>query len=255
MRYRLVVQYEGTGYLGWQVQARGRTVQAELERALATVTGQRVRVLAAGRTDAGVHASGQVASFALERAWPPEVLVRALNATTPADIAILDADVVPDDFHPRRWALSRIYTYRIWNCRVASPFWRRYAWHVARPLDVSAMQEAAAKVCGEHDFSAFRAAGCEAVHPVRCVLESTVTRQDALVIYRIEANGFLRHMVRNMVGTFVEVGLGKRTPDDVRTLLEARNRNLAGPTAPAHGLCLTAVRYPEPLRHPRAAVD
>lgn len=250
MRYRLVVQYEGSGYAGWQVQARGRTVQGELERALAAVTQEQVRVLAAGRTDAGVHASGQVASFTLKKPWLPEVLARALNATTPADIAVVYADIVPDDFHPRRWALSRTYTYRIWNHGVASPFWRRYAWHVARPLDLGAMREAAAKVCGEHDFSSFRAAGCEAAHPVRCIFESTVSQQDNLVTYRIEANGFLRHMVRNLVGTFVEVGLGKRTPEDVELLLAARNRNLAGPTAPAHGLCLTAVKYSDPLAKP-----
>ncbi len=252
MRYRLVVQYEGTDYAGWQVQARGRTVQGELERALAALTGQRVRVLAAGRTDAGVHASGQVASFALERAWSPQTLARALNATTPADIVVVNADIVPDDFHPRRWALSRTYTYRIWNDRVPNPFWRRYAWHVARPLDVRAMEEAAARVCGQHDFSAFRAAGCEAAHPVRYVMESSLRQQDKMLIYRIEANGFLRHMVRNLMGTFLEVGLGKRSADDISRVLAAGKRNFAGPTAPAHGLCLTAVRYPEPLRRPGA---
>ncbi|MCX8072172.1 MAG: tRNA pseudouridine(38-40) synthase TruA [Candidatus Binatia bacterium] len=250
MRYRLVVQYEGTAYAGWQVQPRARTVQGEFERALATLTGQAVRVLAAGRTDAGVHAAGQVISFALDRAWEPGVLVRALNALTPEDISVLAADVVPEDFHPRRWAISRLYTYRIWNHRVLSPFWRRYAWHVVPALDVEAMQAAAAKVCGEHDFSAFRAAGCEARHPVRCVLRSSLLREGEILVYSIEANGFLRHMVRNLVGTLVEVGLGKRAPEEVDELLAARKRTLAGPTAPAHGLCLSAVRYPDPLAKP-----
>lgn len=250
MRYRLWVQYEGTGFAGWQLQPRGRTVQGELERALVSLTGQAVKVLAAGRTDAGVHASGQVVSFCLDRAWAPEVLARALNALTEDDVAVVSADVVPEDFHPRKWALSRTYTYRIWNDRVASPFWRRYAWHVAPPLDVAAMQNAAAEICGEHDFSAFRASGCEAAHPVRRVLDSAVHSEGKLIVYRIEANGFLRHMVRNIVGTLVEVGLGKRAPVDIRRLLAARDRKLAGPTAPAHGLCLTAVRYLEPLANP-----
>lgn len=252
MRYRLWVQYEGTAFAGWQLQPRGRTVQGELERALASLTGQAVRVFAAGRTDAGVHASGQVVSFCLDRAWAPEVLARALNAVTADDLAVLAADVVPDDFHPRKWAVSRTYTYRIWNDRVASPFWRRYAWHVAPPLDLAAMQHAAGQICGEHDFSAFRASGCEAAHPVRRVLESTLFREGKLIVYRIEANGFLRHMVRNIVGTLVEVGLKKRPPADIAHLLAMRDRKLAGPTAPAHGLCLTSVRYPEPLIHPWA---
>ncbi len=250
MRYKLLVQYEGTAYLGWQVQPQGRTIQGEFERALRNLTGGVVRVAAAGRTDAGVHASGQVVSFSLDRAWAPEVLACALDAITPADIAVLQAEVVPDDFDPRRWALSRTYTYRIWNHRVGSPFWRRYAWHVPYRLDIAAMQEAAAVLCGEHDFAAFRAAGCAAAHSRRQVLQSTWIGQGPLLVYSIEANGFLRHMVRNVVGTLVEVGSGKRSPDDMQRLLAARDRTLAGPTAPAHGLCLSRVRYPDPLVRP-----
>lgn len=250
MRYKLVVQYEGTAYFGWQKQARGRTLQGEFERALHRLTGEAVRVAAAGRTDTGVHASGQVVSFALDRAWPAERLVRALNAVTPADIAVRDAEVVPEDFDPRRWALSRVYTYRMWNHRVPSPFYWRYAWHVPWALDVAAMQYAAALVVGEHDFAAFRGTGCEARHSVRHVLGSGFIRKGPLLVYHIEANGFLRHMVRSLIGTFVEVGTGKRPPEDMTALLAARDRTRAGPTAPAHGLCLTSVRYPTPLASP-----
>jgi tRNA pseudouridine38-40 synthase len=243
MRFKLTVEYDGTDYHGWQVQPNGRTIQAVLEEAVQSMVGECVRVAAAGRTDAGVHASGQVVSFALERQWPADTLLRGLNALTPRDISIATVEVVDEDFDPRRAARSRVYAYRIWNGRVPSPFWRRYAWHVARPLAVDRMRAAAACLIGEHDFSAFRAAGCDAAHPVRCVLRSELERADSLIIYTVEATGFLRHMVRNIVGTLVEIGAVERPADAMQPLLAARDRTRAGPTAPAHGLCLTHVRY------------
>lgn len=242
MQYRLIVEYDGTDFHGWQLQPGKRTVQGTLEHALAQLLGTAVRVAAAGRTDAGVHASGQVVAFRSHRALAPETLCRALNALTPDDLGVRVADVVASEFDVRRTARSRRYTYRLWNRRAPSPFWRRYAWHVPWALDQDAMRRAAAQLVGERDFSSFRAAGCDAAHAVRRVLSSDLACQDDLLIYEIEATAFLRHMVRNIVGTLVEVGGGRRAPD-LTPLLVARDRTQAAATAPAHGLCLTAVRY------------
>jgi len=243
MRFKLVIAYDGTDYHGWQIQPNGRSVQAALQEAIAKMTGESTPVVAAGRTDAGVHAGAQVISFVLRPTVSAEALVRGLNALTPPDIAIQCAESVADDFHPRRAATSRVYEYRIWNAPWRSPFWRRYAWHVRAPLHDEHMQMAAAALIGEHDFRSFQAAGCQAKQPVRRVLRSELERRDLLLTYTIEANGFLRHMVRNIIGTLVEIGCGARPPDDVPALLAARDRTRAGATAPACGLCLTRVNY------------
>jgi len=242
MHYRLIVEYDGTEFHGWQLQPDRRTVQGTLETALARLLGQPIRVAAAGRTDAGVHAAGQVVCFHSARQLPLATLRRALNALTPDDLTVCAADTVPDDFDARRAARSRRYVYRIWNRPEPSPFWRRYAWHVPRALDRAAMQSAADALVGEHDFSSFRATGCAAAHPVRRVLRSALERRGALLAYEIEATAFLRHMVRNIVGTLVEVGQGRRSAD-FAALLAARDRGLAAATAPAHGLCLVEIRY------------
>lgn len=243
MRFKLTVEYDGTEYHGWQVQPNGRTIQAVLQQALARMTGESSAIIAAGRTDAGVHAAGQVISFSLQRAVSAATLQRALNALTPPDICITAAEPVADDFHPRRAARSRTYTYQIWNARWVSPFWRRYVWHVPRPLQPHQMRLAAAALVGEHDFTSFQAAGCQAKQPVRRVLRSDLEHSEHLMTYTIEATGFLRHMVRNIVGTVVEVGTGERSAADLPRLLAARDRTLAGPTAPACGLCLQRVNY------------
>ena len=243
MRLKLIVEYDGTEYQGWQVQPNGPTIQGVLEAAIRRMLGASVRVAAAGRTDAGVHAAGQVVSFSLPRNVSPDVLQRGLNALTPRDVSITATEIVPDDFDPRRAARSRVYVYRIWNARWPSPFWRRYAWHVARPLDAAGMRAAAAYLICEHDFTSFRAAGCDAEHPVRRVLRSEIESAAPLLTYSIEATAFLRHMVRNIVGTLVEVGSGQRAAADMPELLAARDRALAGPTVPACGLCLTRVNY------------
>jgi len=243
MRFCLVVEYDGTDYQGWQIQPDGRTVQGVLEEALQRLLGHPVRVAAAGRTDAGVHAAGQVVSFATDRDFDTVTILRAVNALTPRDLSVRAVDAVPDDFDPRRSAQSRCYVYRIWNRRIPSPFWRRFAWHVELPLDMAAMGAAATALVGEHDFTSFRAARCDAAHPVRRVLRSEVSRVGELLNYEIEATAFLRHMVRNIVGTLVEVGVGIRSPEDMTVLLNDRDRNLAGVTAPAQGLCLVEVRY------------
>ena len=245
MQLRLTVEYEGTAYQGWQVQPGGPTVQEVLERALATALRERVRVRGAGRTDAGVHACGQVAAVRVSRVPPDlERLRRSLNALTPDDIAIRDIAVVDDAFDPRRDARSRLYEYRIWNAPVASPFWRRHAWHVPLALDVAAMEEALAVLAGEHDFAAFRGADpAPQRSTVRRVLETALRADGPLLVYRIEATGFLKHMVRNIVGTLVEVGRGERPASSIEAVLESRDRMRAGPTAPPHGLLLVAVRY------------
>ncbi|MGD9763360.1 MAG: tRNA pseudouridine(38-40) synthase TruA [Candidatus Binatia bacterium] len=242
MHYRLFIEYDGTDFHGWQLQPGARTVQGELEAAVARLFGAPARVAAAGRTDAGVHACGQVATFRVDADVSPDVVSRALNALTAADLVVRAADVVADEFDPRRAARQRCYVYRIWNRREPSPFWRRYAWHVPYLLDLALMNRAAAELLGEHDFSSFRAAGCEAAGPVRRVLRSEVRQEGALLCYEIAATAFLRHMVRNIAGTLVEVG-GARRDADLTPLLAARDRTQAGITAPAHGLCLQHVAY------------
>ena len=244
MQLKLTVEYEGTHYQGWQVQPGVPTVQEVLERALATALREAVRVRGAGRTDAGVHACGQVAAVHVSRV-PADLgrLRRSLNALTPGDVAVREISLVDDAFDPRRDARSRVYEYRILNAPVPSPFWRRHAWHVPEPLDARAMDEAAAALVGEHDFAAFRGADAEPVRStVRRVLESRVDA-GPLLVYRIEATAFLKHMVRNIAGTLVEVGRGERAPGAMRDLLAGRDRTRAGATAPAHGLMLVAIRY------------
>jgi tRNA pseudouridine38-40 synthase len=216
-----------------------------LEQALTTVLREPVRARAAGRTDAGVHAKGQVVAARVSRAPADlERLRRGLNALTPDDVAIREIALVDDAFDPRRDARSRVYEYRILNALAPSPFWRRFAWHVMRPLDVPAMEAAARRLEGEHDFAAFRAADAEPVRStVRRVLASRIQRQDTLLVYRIEATAFLKHMVRNIMGTLVEVGVGERAPETIAALIAGRDRTQAGATAPPHGLVLVAVRY------------
>ncbi len=245
MQLRLTVEYEGTAYRGWQLQRDGPTVQAVLEQALSTALRERVRVRGAGRTDAGVHACGQIAAVRV-REVPADLerLQKSLNALTPDDVAVRDITVVDDAFDPRRHARSRVYEYRIWNVAAPSPFWRRHAWHVPSQLDVAAMDEAARVLEGEHDFASFRAADAEPVRStVRRVLESSLRVDGRLLVYRVEATAFLKHMVRNVIGTLVEVGRGERVAGTFRELLAVRDRTRAGATAPAHGLVLVNVRY------------
>jgi tRNA pseudouridine38-40 synthase len=243
VRYRLIVEYDGTGYHGWQLQPNGRTVQGVLEDALATLCGEPVRVHASGRTDAGVHALGQVVAFDTASVREPWAIRSALNALTPRDVTVREVRAVAGDFDPRRHARSRVYEYRIWNQPWPSAFWHRMTWHVARSLDARAMRHAAAVLAGSHDFSAFRAADCEAESPVRRVLHSGVTEAENMLIYRVQATAFLKHMVRAIVGTLVQVGGGDLPAEAMAQILASRDRARAGPTAPARGLTLVAVQY------------
>jgi tRNA pseudouridine38-40 synthase len=241
---RLVIEYDGTRYVGWQVQPNGPSIQAEVERALATLRKAPVRVTAAGRTDAGVHALGQVVSFPEERPLPLAAYLKGLNALLPADIAVRAASIEPDGFDARRSALGKRYRYRIENGPTRAPLSRLQAWQQFRPLDVPAMRDAAARLVGRHDFAAFQAADCACDHAVRDlrrldVLGDRGGRIDVVV----EATAFVKHMVRNIVGTLVEVGLGKRAPGTIDALLASGDRAKAGPTAPPQGLCLEEVFY------------
>ena len=243
MRLRATVEYDGTDFAGWQLQPDAVTIQGTLEKALATILGHPVRVEAAGRTDAGVHARGQVVAFETVRPVDPRKLLKSWNALAGRSIAIRDLAEARAEFDPRRDAKRRTYEYRIHNAPFASPFTRRFAWHVHEPLDVEAMNAAAAMLVGEHDFSAFQAADCDAENAVREVYESRVMRDAEVLVYRIVATAFLRHMVRALVGTLVEVGHGERSVADFARVLTSHERPQAGPTAPAHGLCLLRVDY------------
>jgi tRNA pseudouridine38-40 synthase len=241
---KLILSYDGTRYVGWQVQPNGPSVQAEVERALATLHGAPVRVTAAGRTDAGVHALGQVGSFAVERALPVSAYVKGMNALLPEDVAVRHAEVRDAPFDARRDARGKRYRYRIENLPTRAPLTRMQAWQVFRPLDAAAMREAARPLLGRHDFSAFRAADCEAQHAVRELRRLDVVEAgEGRIEVVAEATAFLKHMVRNLVGTLVEVGLGAREAGSMAALLAGRDRTRAGRTAPPHGLVLDEVFY------------
>jgi tRNA pseudouridine38-40 synthase len=243
VNFKITVEYDGTNYCGWQIQPNGVSIQAVLERALSTFLGKPTKVTGSGRTDAGVHALGQVANFSSEKDFHGYRIVRALNALTPGDVTIKEVEIVPDCFDARRDGRSRVYEYRILSRSMPSPFYRNRAWHVHDALDIDSMRAALQCLLGEHDFSSFRAAGCDAAHPIRRIYRTSLEQRGELLIYTIEATAFLRHMVRNIVGTLVEVGRGLRTPGSFQQLLEARDRTKAGPTAPPHGLYLVEVKY------------
>jgi tRNA pseudouridine38-40 synthase len=240
---RLVVEYDGTSLSGWQRQSNGPTVQAHLEDALAKLLQHEVVVIGASRTDAGVHARGQVACFWTERTIPLHGIRRGLNSMLPEAIAVNDATEVADDFHPRFSATGKLYRYTMFTRRDRAPRFANRAWHHYEPLDVGAMQAAAVALVGEHDFAAFRAAGCAAKTSVRRLDAITIREGEDTLTLDVEGNAFLRNMVRILVGTLVEVGAGRRPIAQVAEILASRDRTQAGITAPAHGLELIEVRY------------
>lgn len=243
MNIKLTIEYDGTNYHGWQIQANGETIQSILERAISTFCNAPIRITGSGRTDAGVHALGQVANFHADMQFDRHRLLRALNALTPSDITIKDAEAVADSFDARRAGRARVYEYRLLVRPTPSPFYLNRAWHLYEPMEIAAMRAAIPCLLGEHDFSSFRAAGCDAAQPVRRVYHVALEECDEILVFAIEATAFLRHMVRNLVGTLVEVGRGDLSPIQFAKLLEARDRTRAGPTAPAHGLYLVEVKY------------
>jgi tRNA pseudouridine38-40 synthase len=257
-KFRLTVMYDGTGLVGWQRQASGTSVQGLLEDALATLDGQRVAAHGAGRTDAGVHALGQVASFTLTRVIDPSALVRALNFHLPPAVRAIAATEVDDAFHARFSARSKIYRYLIWSGGTVPPILHRYVWSVSQPLDVAVMDRAARLLEGTHDFAAFQSAGTEVETTVRTLRRSSVERvpndenrllagldpyAGSMVCYEVEGDGFLRHMVRSIAGTLVEIGQGRADATRMDDALASRDRTRAGRTAPAEGLFLVGVTY------------
>ncbi len=240
---KLVIGYDGTAFHGFQRQTGLRTVQEELERTLTILLGHSVRLKAAGRTDAGVHAEGQVVSFWTNCPIPTDRLPLALNQLLPNDIVAKSASEVVPTFHPRFDATSRVYRYLIDNRPVPSILLRRYAWHFPHPLDLDAMREASTYLIGVHDFASFHASGSDLGPTVREMKRIQIGKREGVIAITMEANAFLYHMARIIVGTLVEIGLGKRQPEEMRAILEARNRSAAGKTAPPHGLCLLEVKY------------
>ncbi|MGE5299765.1 MAG: tRNA pseudouridine(38-40) synthase TruA [Acidobacteriota bacterium] len=255
MRYiKLLIEYDGTNYHGWQSQKSGGTLQDIIRGKILSVTGEGVKLTAASRTDAGVHALGQVAVFETASNLDTNVIMRALNAKLPADIRIIDAEETGEDFHPRYAAIRKSYLYIISEDRRHSAFLHRYIWYVHSTLNTERMAKAVSLVVGGHDFSAFRGAGCGAKHPVRTVGAADIARfnemnfmtatfQGNFIKFRIEANAFLRHMVRNLAGTLVEVGKGNMSVETFARVLQSRDRTIAGPTAPAQGLFLEKIVY------------
>lgn len=263
--WKLTLSYDGTGFHGWQVQPGLATVQGTLAEAICRVTGETLLPQGSGRTDAGVHALAQVTSFGLEAAIPPANLLRALNAVLPASVRILTAEYAATDFHARHSAVRKTYEYRIferWSIdtlpapdRVCPPFVAPYVWDCRWPVDVDVMSRAAELFLGEHDFASFQASDPDRtsreevsgvpLSTVRTIFESSWKRTRDTLTYRITGNGFLHHMVRNIVGTMVDVGRGALEPSDIARILASRDRCNAGPTAPASGLFLVSVEYPE----------
>ena len=245
-RYRMTLEYDGGPFVGWQRQENGASVQAAVEEAVFGFSGERATVFAAGRTDAGVHALGQVAHVDLAKETDAFRVTEAVNYhLKPNPIAVVECAAVADDFHARFSAVERRYLYRIANRRAPLTLDRGQAWLVGRRLDVDAMHEGARHLVGHHDFSSFRAAECQADSPVRTMTELTVSRHGEEVEIYARAPSFLHHQIRNIAGSLVEVGAGKRGPEWIRKVLAARDRKIAGPTAPPGGLYLLAVRYPD----------
>lgn len=244
-RYKLTIEYDGTSFAGWQRQENAPSVQQAIEEALHKFIPQEdITLCVAGRTDAGVHARGQVAHVDVQEAVAPNTIGRAVNAhLVPHSIAVLKVEEVPDTFHARFSATARAYEYIVINRSERLTIHRDYAWHVPYPLDLELMREGAQFFLGQHDFSAFRTVHCQAKNPVRTLTSFVVTQHEDFIIFKVEAPSFLHHQVRNMVGTLMDVGRGKRAPESISTTLESRDRSQAGPTAPAHGLYLMRVDY------------
>ena len=243
---KVTICYEGSDFAGWQVQPNQRTIQCEIERALLEIEGKPVRIHGSGRTDAGVHALGQVASFTLENRIPLKNLRKALNCLLPPAIRILEIVEVSPEFHARHSAVAKTYEYRWRRDEICPPFERRYVWHHPYPLDEAAMMRAAPLFEGGRDFRSMATNnGADLLSTVRTIYSSRLERVGPLLIYRVRGSGFLYNMVRNFVGTLLEVGRGNIAADSIPTILEARDRRAAGPTAPAVGLFLVNVEYPD----------
>jgi tRNA pseudouridine38-40 synthase len=242
--FKITIEYDGSAYHGWQRQSSEQTIQGEIENALKTMTGNSVAVTGSGRTDAGVHALNQTANFRCAASLTPEVFLKGLNSLLPEDIVISSCKIVPEKFHARYDVKSKVYHYRILNRTLPAAISRQYAWHIRKKLNLSAMQEALRCIIGSHDFKAFEGSGSPRVSTVRCIINADLVKaENDYLVLKIEGDGFLKFMVRNIVGTLVDVGFDKITPHDFKQILISKDRNLAGITAPAHGLFLMDVKY------------
>jgi tRNA pseudouridine38-40 synthase len=245
-KIKLVLAYDGTRYNGWQFQKNGLSIQAVLEEKIGVLTRERVRVVGSGRTDAGVHALGQVCHFETRSRLGPEVFFKGLNGLLPDDILVRHACEAEPGFHARYSARSKVYEYRILNLPLPDPFLRRYVWHISRPLDAAFMSQCLSLVLGRHDFTSFRSSGSNNRNPVRRIHTARVEGpENGLIRLVLEADGFLRHMVRNMAGTLVDAGAGRTSVEEFQDILRAGDRRRAGIKAPAGGLFLVRVAYGE----------
>ncbi len=251
---KLTLQYDGTVYSGWQIQKKAATIQGLLQKAVHTVTGEHSKVIGAGRTDSGVHAIEQVASFSTNSRLEPGTILCAINAHIPKDIRVVNAEVAEEEFHPRYSAQNKTYVYLITKSVAYSVFLHKYSWNMHYKLDFDAMSKAAKHLIGIHDFSSFRASGCGAKNPLREIMDIELSKNNTLdfmnitfntpvIMIRVKGNAFLRHMVRNIGGTLVNVGRNKTTPEQIQDILNAKDRQAAGPTAPSCGLFLENIDY------------
>lgn len=241
INYKLVIAYDGVDYHGWQIQPGLKTIQGTIQESLEKITGKKIKIIGAGRTDAGVHAIGQVANFHAELSLSDDELFRALNAILPKDIRIINLERAPDNFHARKMAKAKIYEYRILNSKIISPFLFRYVYYCPFYLDFNRMKEASKFFAGKKDFTAFSSS--EVKNKVREVYYSEIFKKEDEIIYKIKANGFLRYMVRTIVGTLIDIGRGKIEIEFIEEIFSRKDRSLAGPTAPPHGLYLKEVIY------------
>jgi len=242
--FKMTVEYDGSAYCGWQRQENGISIQQVLEEAIKKITGQKVAVIGSGRTDAGVHALNQVGSFKCSSTLPVHKIFMGMNSVLPPDIVVKKLEERSDDFHALRDVKSKIYIYKICNQRLRPAIGRNYFWHVRYPLDIPKMKKAARLMIGTHDFSCFCATGTDVKDRVRTIVDVEIkTGDEGLIEIKVESHGFLKYMVRNIIGTLVDVGRGKRSPEEITIIIESRNRNIAGATAPACGLFLKEVKY------------
>lgn len=240
---KIVIEYDGTNYKGWQVQPNKTTIQGAISEAIFKISGERVKLISSGRTDAGTHAKGQVANFHVLKVIKEASFQKALNSLLPWDIRIKKLVSVGEGFHARSDATSKIYQYHIYMGRVISPFLYRFYFHFSHPLDVSQMSEAAKRFLGKHNFTAFTPASSQMTDSMRAIYQSRLVKKGAKIIYRVEGSGFLRYMVRNMVGTLIEIGRGRATIEALERMLSDGQRQIPMFTVPAHGLLLVKVKY------------
>jgi tRNA pseudouridine38-40 synthase len=242
--FKMVVEYDGTDYCGWQRQENGLSIQQVLEETIRLITQEKVTVIGSGRTDAGVHALNQVASFKSTTRLPAEILYRGVNGLLPQDIVVKTLEEVAEEFNAQHDAKGKIYVYKICNKRLRPALGRNYLWFIYHPLDLPLMEQAVQYIIGRHDFSSFCATGSHVKDCTRTVTDININRvEDGILEITIEAQGFLKYMVRNIVGTLVEIGRGRRKPSEMKKIIDSRDRNIAGVTAPARGLYLKEVKY------------